>query len=568
MKLVIIESSAKKKKISKILAGLYGKNEYRVIASPGHIRDLPRKELGVDVENDFRPHYVTAKGKSKTIKMLARHVSDATAVYLATDPDREGEAIAWHITRVTRPDVPVYRVTFNEITQAGVRRAFDNPRDLDMNQVAAQEARRILDRLVGYKVSPALWKGLDQGGLSAGRVQSVALKLVVERQHDIDHFEPQEYWSLTGTFRVPDGAFNATLILWNNQKWSADTFRSKEAAQAAVERLNDQLFTVRNVETKERHRNPPAPFTTSTLQQAASSHLKISPDKTMSVAQALYEAGHITYMRTDSPAVSTEAAQSAADLIQAQYGDVYLPETRPTYRASSDAQEAHLPFVTENQTCQMTACQPEQHMTRAPATYSEASLVRALEQQGIGRPSTYSMMVSVIRQRNYVRIKKRRLVPTALGQQVATFLNTHFGLIVNYDFTRTMETSLDNIAAGELDTRRFLRLFWQKFYPLVEPWDYTPGKSEPTVTDETCPVCGEGQLALRSSRNGRFLGCTRYPACKYTRDVKHPAPVLIGKTCPECRSQLCLRSRRDSNEKFVACTNYPRCKHTESFQTY
>lgn len=658
MKIVIIESASKKKKLTKLLGSIYGTGQFKVVASLGHIRDLPPKELGVDVDNGFRPHYVTSKGKAGTIKSLRKEVAEAEAVYLAADPDREGESIAWHLVQVTRPTVPVYRVTFNEITKSAVQQAFATPRQIDMDLVAAQETRRILDRLVGYKVSPALWQGLDESGLSAGRVQSVALKLVVDRQQAIDNFEVRDYWSIVGTFSVPDGQFDAKMIIWQGQQWHMDTFTSQADAEQVIASLTDVLFKIQKVEIKERLRKPFAPFTTSTLQQAASTHLKISPDKTMSIAQALYEAGYITYMRTDSPAVSVEAADMAESLIRQNYGEVYLPEQRPIYKAKSGSQEAHecvrptdlalsdlsttlddfsarlyrliwqrfiasqmaaaqyerttiyvaggnslfmtrnstlkyegflrvyaygndldpdnetdseedivFPPVAQDQVCRIVSLAPEQHFTRPPSTYSEASLVNALEKAGVGRPSTYSMMVSTIRHRKYVTLVKRRLMPTTLGQRVIGFLNENFALVMNYDFTKTMEDALDKIALGELDTRKFLDLFWEKFAPLIEPWQYSaPQRDAPQLTDESCPVCSKGQLQLKSSKQGRFFGCNRYPKCKYSRDVKAAKPVLIGQKCPKCQAQLCVRSRKDSTDKFVACTSYPVCRHTENFQ--
>ncbi|MEM9955368.1 MAG: type I DNA topoisomerase [Chloroflexota bacterium] len=658
MKIVIIESASKQKKLTKLLGSIYGSGQFRVTASLGHVRDLPAKELGVDVDRGFRPHYVTSRGKASKIKSLRKAVSEAEAVYLAADPDREGESIAWHLVQVTHPTVPVYRVSFNEITKSAVQEAFATPRQIDMDLVAAQEARRILDRLVGYKLSPALWQGLDESGLSAGRVQSVALKLVVERQQAIDTFEVRDYWSIVGTFAVPEGQFDAKMIIWQGHQWQMDTFKSQAEVEQAISSLTDTVFKIQKIEVKDRLRKPFAPFTTSTLQQAASTHLKISPDKTMSIAQALYEAGHITYMRTDSPAVSDEAADMAETLIRQNYGEVYLPEKRPIYKAKSGSQEAHecvrptdlsvsdlsttlddfsaklyrliwqrfiasqmaaahyerttiyvagghslfmtrnstlkydgflrvytygndldsddetdneqeivLPPVAQDQVCRIVLLAPEQHFTRPPATYSEASLVNALEKAGVGRPSTYSMMVSTIRHRKYVKLVKRRLVPTALGQRVIGFLNENFALVMSYDFTKTMEDALDKIALGELDTRKFLGLFWEKFEPLIEPWQHTtPQRVAPQLTDETCPVCSKGQLQLKSSKKGRFFGCNRYPKCKYSRDVKAAKPVLIGQKCPKCQAQLCVRSKKDRDDKFVACTAYPACRYTQNFQ--
>ena len=659
MKLVIIESTAKRQYLAKLLTDLYGSGVYKVIASLGHIRDLPHDELGVDVSNGFQPRYTTAKGKAKTIKLLGKHVSTADAVYLATDPDREGEAIAWHIIQVTRPRVPVFRVSFNEITKAAVKRAFDDPRQLNMDLVAAQEARRVLDRLVGYKVSPALWRGLDKAKLSAGRVQSVALGLVVARQQAIDNFQSRKYWSIRGTFAVPTGQFETTLILWAGQPWTNETFQSEAEAQDVIKVLSEVTYKIQKVDIKPRRNQPPAPFITSTLQQAASSHLQLSPDKTMSIAQTLYEAGLITYMRTDSPVVSEEAADGVERLICEWYGDLCLPEKRRKFKAKSGSQEAHecirpteitlaaldvdhddysarlyqliwarfiasqmadavyevttvlvvggtalfmvrherlmvdgfltvyrygddvgagehhqqdadvvLPVVTVGQTCRALAFESRKHSIRPPPRYTEAALVKALETHGVGRPSTYSLMVTTIRQRKYVRLKQRQLQPTMLGGRVNRFLETHFALVVNVDFTKLMEDALDQIALGELETRQFLNVFWDKFYPLVQPWEHAAPASriEPTFTGETCPVCGAGQIEIKRSRKGRFLSCNRYPQCKYSRNIQVPAPALVGRLCPQCGAQLCLRARRKGSEKFIGCTNYPACKHTESFQ--
>lgn len=660
-KLVIIESPSKKKKLTKILSDLYGSGIYNVTASLGHIRDLPHDELGIDVQNGFRPHYVTARNKSKVIKKLTSDVSKCDEVYIASDPDREGESIAWHIIQVTRPKVRVHRVTFNEITKAGVKKAFDNPHQINMDLVAAQEARRILDRLVGYMVSPALWRGLDESKLSAGRVQSVALKLVVDRQKAIDSFVPGEYWSISAIFGVPTGQFEAKLVGWQGKQWTNETFPTINEAESAISELKHSLFRIEKVEIKERSRQPFAPFTTSTLQQAASTHLKLSPEATMSIAQTLYEAGHITYMRTDSPVVSEEAADIAEDYIRSEYGDFYIPENWRTFKAKSSSQEAHecirptdiymndlsqeleghalalyqliwrrfvasqmanatyerttiyvkgntslfmaiheslqfdgflqvytdgndvkdesqaevvhstpLPAVADKQACKALSFTPNQHVTRPPSTFSEASLVQELERVGVGRPSTYSMMVSTIRKRKYVEIKKRRVVPTSLGLRVSGFLEEHFTLIFDKGFTELMENSLDKIASGDLETRKFLASFWNKFAPLVEPWEYAipqKKKPEPTLTGETCPVCSKGQIEIKTGKKGRFLGCNQYPKCTYTRDIKLPAPVLVSKACPKCGSQLCVRAKRNSDDKFIGCCNYPACRHSETFQT-
>ena len=341
MKLVIVESNAKIAKIQSYLDSLYGAGQFKVTASLGHIRDLPADTLGVDVANAFRPTYVVIPKKKKTLGKLKRLIRDADAVYLASDPDREGESIAWHIVQATQPKCPIYRVTFGAITQSAIQDGFEMPRQLDMPLVAAQESRRVIDRLVGYKVSPALWKGLDDGTLSAGRVQSVALRLICQRDDEIADFEPQAYWSIVGVFAVQNGQFSAKLTTWQGKSWTQLSCLSEADAQSICQQLQTQRYQIATLESRDDPRKPPAPFITSSLQQAASTHLKLSADRTMTLAQQLYEAGHITYMRTDSPFVSPEAQTTAREVITSTYGDVYLPAKPPTFKAKGNAQEAH-----------------------------------------------------------------------------------------------------------------------------------------------------------------------------------------------------------------------------------
>ena len=553
MKLMIVESPAKSKKI----AGYLGQG-WRVEACLGHICDLPEAELGVEVTADFRPTYEVLPGKGNVVKKLLKAIKEAEAVYVATDPDREGEAIAWHILKLAElpKDKPVYRVMFQAITQEAVVEAVANPRALDVNLVEAQQTRRIVDRLVGYLASPLAAKALD-GKFSAGRVQSVCLRLVVEREREIEGFTPESYWTLALKLVANDEAFTARLY---QIKGADSTFKTREPLDKLVALLNQAQFWVGNTGRTVKSRHPLPPFTTAALQQAASKGLGLSPEKTMALAQTLYEQGWITYMRTDGVSVAPEAQSAARDYISREHGADYLPPEVPTYTVkTANAQEAHeairptdithlpqdikgdgaalyaliwkrliasqmapalytltgaviyagkvqgqpfpmefraqgrsllfdgflnvyqepadegdeaevdgtLPLLTENQTLKLIEPQVQEHQTRAPARYTEAGLVQALEQRGIGRPSTYASTVKTVKDKGYVKLSQKRLVPTENGLRLCDFLTTHFAGVPAYDYTAQLEERLDQIAAGDSTQLNVLRGFWAGFQPEV-----------------------------------------------------------------------------------------------------
>lgn len=552
MKLVIVESPAKSKKI----AGFLGQG-WRVEACLGHVRDLPEAELGVEVAADFRPTYAVLPGKGNVVKKLLKAIKDAEAVYVATDPDREGEAIAWHLLKLANvpKDKPVYRALFHAITQDAVREAIANPRALDVNLVEAQQARRILDRLVGYLASPLAAKALD-GKFSAGRVQSVCLRTVVEREREIETFTPETYWTLTLKLVADDAEFTAKL---HRVKGADSAFKTREPLDKLVTLLQPAQMWVGKAGRSVKARNPLPTFTTSSLQQAASKGLGLSPDRTMALAQTLYEQGWITYMRTDGVSIAPEAQTAARDYIAREHGTDYLPPEPPTYTVkTANAQEAHeairptdvnrlpkdmegdgaalytliwkrfvasqmspalytvtgaiiyagkvqgqpfpmefraqgrsllfdgflkvyeepadegeqndeeagtLPPLKENQLLQLVAPQVEDHQTRSPARYTEAALVQALEQRGIGRPSTYASMVKTVKDKGYVKSVQKRLVPTENGIALCDFLTAHFADVLAYDYTARLEDQLDRIAAGNTTRLEVLRAFWEGFNP-------------------------------------------------------------------------------------------------------
>ncbi|MBN1890164.1 MAG: type I DNA topoisomerase [Thermoflexales bacterium] len=648
--LVIVESPAKAKTIGRILGG-----GYVVRASMGHVRDLPAKQLGVELERDFRPTYHLVRIKSKTIGALRDALEGAGELYLATDPDREGEAIAWHLLQVLKPGSrPVRRVAFHELTEAAIQAAFAHPRGLDMDLVNAQQARRILDRLVGYQVSPLLWH--TTGGKSAGRVQSVALRMVVEREREIAAFIPEEYWSIHAHLAKPaDHAgshFWARLVKLNGKKVGLHEtidLKTREEAEHIIADLEDAEYRVKSVQREEKKRYPWPPFTTSTLQQAASARLRMSPAETMKIAQELYEGvdigqgkpvGLITYMRTDSTAVAPEAQAAARELIREMLGERYLPPTPPQYKTKvKNAQEAHeairptgvrrtpdalKAYLTERQhrvydlvwrrflasqmapavydvtTVDVEAIQetlkadfravgrvllfdgflrvweeaeekaddedeaqalPElaagelldllellarQHFTKPPPRYTEASLIKALEKLGIGRPSTYASIVATLKDRQYVRLEKRYLYPTPLGEATCDALVAAFPEQMDYGFTAQMEDRLDEVSRGERDWVAMLREFYTPFSAALgeakgkmqgkgvgsrevrsrkkeKREGKTRGKRESNKTaaqtvDVACPLCGAPMVA-RSSKYGPFLGCSTFPACKGTRKI-------------------------------------------------
>jgi len=672
-KLVIVESPAKARTIGRYLG-----RGYKVVSSMGHVRDLPKTKLGVDIENGFKPHFVI-KGR-KLVKKLREEAQKAEIIYLATDNDREGEAIAFDLYEVLdhRDEERFKRIVFNEITKRVILQAIEEPGEIDLARVEAQRARRILDRLVGYLISPLLSKSLSGSrfeGLSAGRVQSVALRLIVDRELEIQNFKPEEYWTVAAELQ-DKAKFKAELIKVQGKKPKLAT---REEVERLLEELRGAEFLVRKVEEEERRRTPPPPFITSTLQQTASSLLKFSPKRTMRLAQQLYEGvelaeGHeglITYMRTDSTRVSAEAQQELREFIKGEYGERYLsPKTR-VFKAKK-AQDAHeairptavkrtpvsvkqfltpdqyrlykliwerfvatqmaaalylrrrveitagdclfqasgstiefdgflkvlklkplkdegveLPALSEGERLKLLELLPEQHFTEPPSRYSEAGLVKALEEKGIGRPSTYAVIVSTIEERGYVRKVKGALQPTLLGLVATDFLREYFPLTVEEGFTAQMEENLDRISQGEFSRLDVLREFYQPFeeqLSKVEEDLRDGGGSFHILTDIPCDKCG-APMELRFWKGRSFLGCSRYPECKNTRNLPEGVPFkyenrrLILKEaleerdaqeeakktetdlkCPLCGSPMELREGRFG--RFYGCTRYPECKGT------
>ena len=673
--LVIVESPAKAKTIKKYLG-----KDYEVLASYGHVRDLLPKEGAVDPEHDFAMKYQLIEKNEKHVDAIAKSLKKADNLYLATDPDREGEAISWHLYEILKDrgllkDKHVGRVAFNEITKRAVNDAVEHPRELSNDLIHAQLARRALDYLVGFNLSPLLWKKIRRG-LSAGRVQSPALRLIVERENEIENFKPKEYWTIDAEVEQDKQAFAAKLTHLKGKKISQFTINNEKKAKAAEQTLSGAAngkLTVHKVEKKQRKRNPAAPFTTSTLQQEASRKLGFTARKTMSVAQQLYEGidiggetvGLITYMRTDSVNLADEALGEIRQFIQDKYGADNLPkESRLFKTKSKNAQEAHeairptsvlhepdqlkkhlskdqfrlyeliwkrtvacqmihatmdtvavdlaagspdnlfrangstvvkpgfmalymeseddskkdkdkddkdriLPPMKEGDVVQLLKINPEQHFTEPPPRYTEASLVKALEEFGIGRPSTYASIISTLQQREYVEMDKKRFVPTDVGRIVNKFLTEHFTQYVDYEFTAHMEDDLDAISRGEKDWVPMMKEFWKPFHELVEDKDKSVDRKDVTheQIDEKCPKCG-GSLAIRLGRRGRFIGCNNYPECDYTRNVNEDAnaepEVIEGRKCPDCGSDLIIRHGRYG--KFIGCSGYPDCRYIEPLE--
>ena len=655
--MVVVESPAKARTISKYL----GKN-YTVKATVGHLRDLPQRELGVDVDNGFTPKYVTIRGKGKTLAELKKAAKRSEQVFLATDPDREGEAIAWHVADQLGDAAKVSRVLFHEITKAAVTEAMDHPMPIDDCKVDAQQARRILDRLVGYKASPLLWKSVKTG-LSAGRVQTVALRLLVEREEEIEKFKPREYWSIEAELEAKDKTFTAKLHKIGGKNPSLG---SQTAADAVVEAVRDQPFVVSEVTRRERRKRPAAPFTTSTMQQEASKRLGFSAQRTMRTAQQLYEGievgtddavGLITYMRTDSTRVAPVAIEAVRSYIASQYESNYLPAkpntykkkaaraqeaheaVRPTdvtqspdsikhaltsdqlklyrliwqrfvasqmtplvydtttidfkvdnylfratgslvkfdgfqilYRESKDVEEgkdpeelAPVPALEKGDQVDVRSITPNQHFTEPPPRYSEASLVKELERLGIGRPSTYSTILSTLRNRDYVDVKDRRFTPTPLGRTVSRVMVSRFPDIFNVEFTSGMEEELDKVEEGTLGWRTVLQDFYGPFAKALDSIDTEAMIREAHdlegLEKERCENCGS-KLTVKSGRFGPFIACTNYPDCKFTRPIKKDRPPdrPTDEKCRECESPMVIKTGRYG--EFLACTRYPDCKHT------
>ena len=654
--LVIVESPAKARTVGRFLG-----KKFSVKASMGHVRDLPRRKLGVEINEDsFIPTYTVSVDKRKVVAELKKAAADAEIVYLATDPDREGEAIAWHLLEAAKIDLDkARRVVFHEITESAIEEAFSNPRNLDTNLVNAQQARRILDRLVGYELSPVLWSKVKKG-TSAGRVQSVAVRMVVDREKEIGAFNPKEFWTLQATFsKRQNGLFTASLTSVNGKKPDIST---KASSDEIIGDLDNSKFSVSSYETKESRRRPAAPFITSTLQQEASRRLRYSASRTMTLAQQLYEGiessgadqtGLITYMRTDSTNVAASALSETATYINEKYGANYIPETPRVYsKRVRGAQEAHeairptsifrtpaslrsslngdqfrlydliwkrmvasqmtdalydrtvidvsasgvhsgrefgfratglvptfdgfrilytegrddvddseedergLPILKKNDDLKCESLSGEQKFTQPPPRYTEPTLIRSLEKEGIGRPSTYASIIGTIQDRDYVRKDVGRFVPTKLGIVVTEFLQEYFENIMDIGFTAEMEKKLDDIAEGDEQWNPMLLSFY-------EPFDISIGVAKEKAqrvdrskldeeTDQVCEQC-ERPMVIRGGRNGRFIACTGFPDCKNTK------PLLVGVKCPECVPGG-LAERKSKRGVFYGCTNYPDCK--------
>jgi DNA topoisomerase-1 len=664
--LVIVESPAKAKTISRYLG-----RGYVVKASMGHVRDLPKSRMGVQTDDSFEPDYLVPRDKSKVVKELRESVKSAKSVLLATDPDREGEAIAWHLKEATQPqDKLVQRIVFQEITPDAIREAVKAPREINMKLVEAQQARRVLDRLVGYEISPLLWKNVKRG-LSAGRVQSVALRLIVEREREINAFVSREYWSLDAELakretnqRKKVKTFKASLARVNGE---TPELNDEAQTMAIVTALDGAEFLVADVKTKETQRRPAAPFTTSTLQQEASRKLRFPVRRTMQIAQELYEGvdlgkegtqGLITYMRTDSTNIATSAQQRAREVITERHGSEYVPERPPVYtRKAKGAQEAHeairptdparapenvqqyltpqqfrlykliwqrfvasqmrnaifdstgvdidagkpgaekpyrfratgsvikfpgfiavyregrdddevdeidrdaLPVLTAGELLDLAQLLPEQHFTQPPPRFTEATLVKSLEELGIGRPSTYAPTIATLQARNYVVVDQRRLSPTELGEVVIDLLIKHFSAIVDAQFTSRMEDELDDIASGERAWVPVMREFYGPFHESVEQAEQqmTRVKIADEPTDEICEKCGR-PMVIKLGKYGRFLACTGFPECRNAR----PLLVKIGVKCPQCHEGDVVekRTRKGRRRIFYGCSRYPECDFT------
>ncbi|OGE32907.1 DNA topoisomerase I [Candidatus Daviesbacteria bacterium RIFCSPHIGHO2_02_FULL_36_13] len=660
--LVIVESPTKARTLSKFLG-----DQYQIEASMGHIRDLPKSDLGVDIENNFEPQYVIPRDKRKHVNQLIKLSEKADQLWLATDPDREGEAIAWHLGHIlSGKKIPVKRVVFHEITEEAIKDAFDHPRDLDLKLVDAQQARRVLDRLVGYKLSPLLWTKIKKG-LSAGRVQSVALRLIVEREKEVKAFKAIEYWSITAELLAEKSKFIATLIEKDSKKIE---IKNEKEAKEHVTNLEKSKYVVSKVTKKEVRRFPYAPFTTSTLQQTSANKLGYSAKKTMMLAQNLYEHGLITYMRTDSVNLSASSISQVRTYIgnfinkfessslkgsfqDSLIGKSYLPKSPRVFKSKSkNAQEAHeairvtnvslkgedvakqnglnrdhgrlydliwkrfvacqmneavmdqttidviasetkqsyllratgsvikfdgwlklygkdteeedeeekkqvLPKVSENQNLNLDKILPSQHFTEPPPRYTEASLIKKLEELGIGRPSTYAPILSTIQERYYVEKQERKFSPTVLGISVMDFLLKYFPDVFDYQFTAAMEDQLDEISRGEREWKPILKSFYDPFEKKIIETEKVADKVKMEVekVDRQCPDCGK-DLIVRYGKFGKFLACSGFPDCKHTEALDEP----INAKCPEDGGAIVVRHTK-RGKTFYGCKNWPTCKY-------
>lgn len=670
--LLIVESPSKAKTLKKYLG-----SDFEILASYGHVRDLVPKSGAVDPENDFAMKYQLVSRNAKHLDAIVSAAKEADALYLATDPDREGEAISWHLQEILKSkrglkNLHPKRVVFHEVTKKAVLDAIAHPRELSQTLVDAQQTRRALDYLVGFNLSPLLWKKIRRG-LSAGRVQSPALRMICEREQEIRDFTAQEYWTVHLDSHKARTKFTAKLTHWQGQKLEQFDIPDETQQHEIVSALQGQPAHVSKVEKKKRSRNPAAPFTTSTMQQEAVRKLGMTTDRTMRTAQQLYEGvdvgqgavGLITYMRTDSVSLSDDAVVEIRHYIDNKIGSDYLPSTAKVYKTKSkNAQEAHeairptsvyrtpeevKPFLTADQfrlyqmiwqravACQMAPARfdttsvdivvgkgvfrvtgqiqtfagflsvyeegvddseddenakklpplqegddlpvdkifGEQHFTQPPPRYSEASLVKALEEYGIGRPSTYASIISTLKEREYVTLEQKRFLPTDTGEVVNKFLTEHFGQYVDYNFTARLENQLDDIAGGKREWKPVMQQFWKGFDKEVKAKEDIP-RAELTAEnlDEICPKCGAHQLQIKFGKRGRFIACSGYPDCDYTRNVNETAeeaakaaeePTIVeGRSCPKCDGQLVYKRGRYG--KFIGCANYPKCKYIEPLE--
>ena len=646
-KLLIVESPSKIKGIKKYLGA-----DYEVMASKGHVRDLPKSKLGVDVDNDFAPQYINMAEKKDLIKALKEAAANSDEVYLATDPDREGEAISWHLAQILGLSLEdTNRVTFNEITKSAVQAGIKVPRRIDMDLVSAQQARRVLDRIVGYKLSPLLWKKV-KSGLSAGRVQTVALRLIVEREREIEKFESTEYWSVDA--KLASGRKTFTAKLYGDKNGKIDLIANEQEANGILANLENAQYTVTDIKKGKRNKLPAPPFITSTLQQEASRKLSFTGQRTMRIAQQLYEGidlsgigttGLITYMRTDSLRISEEARAAANKYITTAFGDKYLPSKPRYYKSKNGAQDAHeairptdifitpdsvkdsltteqyklykliwerfiaslmsacvqdtvnvdieangylfkasgysvkfdgftklyvegkdeeeakesnLPEMEEGEVLKLRDLIPNQHFTQPPARYTEPTLIKALDENGIGRPSTYAPILTNIMGKDYIEREKKALKPTELGKVVSDLMVQFFNKIFDVKFTAGLEVKLDKIGAGELDWTDTISNFYKEFENYYKKAEYSLNGKKVKVpdveTDVICEKCGK-KMVVKSSRFGKFLACPGYPECKNTKPVPEDE---VTQPCPKCGSKLIKRLSK-KGKKFYGCTNYPKC---------
>ena len=574
--LIIVESPAKAKTIEKFL----GKKNYTVKASVGHIRDLPKSKLGVDVEQNFDPQYITIRGKGDIVKDLKKEAKKADFVYLATDQDREGEAISWHLAYLLGLDInDNNRITFNEITKDAIKKAIKSPRKIDLDLVDAQQARRIIDRLVGYKISPILWIKVRKG-LSAGRVQSVSTRLIVEREEEIRAFTPEEYWTIDATVTGEDKRKAVFKLTEKNNK--KIELHSEEETKLVLKDLHKKDMLIDKIDSKEKNRSAPKPFTTSLLQQEAGNKISFSSKRTMSAAQQLYEGvtvkgegtvGLITYIRTDSQRISEEALASSKNYIEETFfhtdtilgsiddyqfkvsGSTLVFDGFLKVYSYSKAEEQEIPNFVEKQYYKVNKLTDKQHFTQPPARYTEATLIKTLEELGIGRPSTYSPTISTILQREYVKKEKNFLIPTELGEIVTSIMKENFKNIVDVDFTADMEKQLDSVEEGTLPWKSVV----EKIYtPLIEDVTVAEENLEKVLlqekTDEKCPVCNE-EMVVKYGRFGKFLACKNYPECTGTK----PYLEKIGMPCPDCEDGEVIIRRSKKGRIFYGCSNFPNC---------